>query len=159
MHASATVGKIYDGKKKARIISSELVAAPDHVAEALGLAGGASVVRRERVTYAGETPVAKSVSWLPGDYVESAPLLLETERIPKGTFGYLADTVGVRLAGGSDRISAGVASAGDAEALAIPEGSPVLLQRSWFRAETGQVLEYGEGVNPPDYWLTYDFTA
>lgn len=159
MRSASTLGKIYGGKKKARIVSSELVSAPDHVAIALGVSDGTQVIRRERVTYAGETPVAKSVSWLPGKYADAAPLLLEAERIPKGTFGYLADTVGLQLSTGRDMISAGAANGYDASALGIPEGSPVLLQRSWFRAESGEVLEYGEGVNPADYWVTYDYTA
>lgn len=159
LRSATAVGKIYDGTKESRITSSELVAAPDYVAKALGLDEGATVVRRERITFAGETPVSKSVSWLPGSYVESAPLLLETEPIPEGTFTYLAKTAGIRLATAPDMIRATTATAADAEALGVPEGSPVLQQRTWFLSDSGQVLEYGEGVNPTDYWLTYEFTS
>ena len=155
----ASSGDIYGGKKKAQVLSSELVEAPGYVAEALGLDGGALVVRRERVTFAGEAPMSLSVSWLPGTFAERAPGLLSIERIPRGTFGYIADTLGLRLASGREMLSASTATAEHARALGLIEGSPVLLTRTWFIADTGEVLEFGEGVNPTDYWLTHEFSA
>ncbi|WP_164544989.1 GntR family transcriptional regulator [Antribacter gilvus] len=157
--SASAEGQIYGGKKRARVMSSEMVDAPGYVAEALGVPDGSPVVRRERVSFAGEVPVSASVSWIPGAYAEGAPQLLSTERIPKGTFGYLAQTLGLRLASGREMLSASAATAAHADALGVPEGSPVLLTRSWFLAESGQILEYGEGVNPADYWLTHEFTA
>ncbi|MCL2092543.1 MAG: GntR family transcriptional regulator [Micrococcales bacterium] len=142
------------------ILSSELVPAPADVAEALDVPEGAPVVRRERISRqkSSGTPVQTSVNWLPYPST-GAPALLSTDRIPQGTFTYLAEILGVRLAGGRQMLSAEAATALQAERLGLEEGTPVLVSREWFTSDQGVVLDYGESVAPPSQWVTYEFTA
>ncbi len=158
LKATSTTGLIYGGAKKARILAAELVDAPPEIAAALGLEPGAPVVRRERVTLADGEPRQMSVSWLPGEGVDRAPKLLETERIPKGTFAYLAETLGLAVTAGREQISATSADDMQAERLNIEPGAPVLLTRTWYMAESGVVIEYGEGVSPEGQWVVNEFT-
>ena len=158
LKATSTTGLIYGGAKKARILSAELVDAPPEIAAALGVEPGTPVVRRERVTLADGEPRQMSVSWLPGEGVARAPKLLETERIPKGTFAYLAETLGVTVTAGREQISATSADEVQAERLNIAPGAPVLLTRTWYLADSGVVIEYGEGVSPEGQWVVNEFT-
>lgn len=158
LKATDATGLIYGGAKKARILSAELVEATPEIAAALGVEPGASVVRRERVTLADGEPLQTSVSWLPGEGIERAPRLLETERIPQGTFAYVAETLGVTVAAGREQISATSADEVSASRLKIAPGSPVLLTRTWYMTDAGVVIEYGEGVSPEGQWVVNEFT-
>lgn len=159
LKATISTGLIYGGAKKARILSAELVEASLEIAAALGVEPGAPVVRRERVTLADDEPRQTSVSWLPGEGVERAPKLLQTERIPQGTFAYLAEALGVTVTAGREQISATAADDAQARGLNIAPGSPVLLTRTWYMTDGGVVIEYGEGVSPEGQWVVNDFTV
>lgn len=157
LKATSATGLIYAGTKEARILAADLVEASPEIAAALGLDPGASVVRRERVTLADGEPRAMSVSWLSGDAAERAPKLLETERIPRGTFAYLADTLGVAVTTGREQISATAADEAQARVLKVSPGSPVLLTRTWYVTDAGMVIEYEEGVSPEGQWVANEF--
>jgi DNA-binding GntR family transcriptional regulator len=151
-------GRVYVLGDRAEVRSSEVVPAPENVAVALGVEEGSPVVRRERVIDRDGASVSVSVSWLPGEHVGRAPRLLSTERIPEGTFAYLASVLGLELTGGHEQASAARASAVEASALGVEEGSPVQLTRTWFLAAEDNVIEYGEAVHPGGYWLSHEFT-
>ncbi len=151
-------GRVYGVDERAEIRSTELVEAPATVAEALGMEPGASVVRRERVTLRGDQPVSMSVSWFRGADASSAPALLTGERMPQGTFAYLAEVLGTRVVSGREQVEVGRADDVEAAALAVVTGDPVLRSRTWFYTETGDVIEYGEAAHPSGRRLSHDFS-
>lgn len=152
-------GRIYPEGERARIVSAELVPAPDQVADALGVEAGAQVIRRRRVTYRDETPVMASTSWFSGELAEAAPKLLETGRLRQGTPGYIEETTGRVMTSGRDQLTAGMATEEEAADLGVEPGSPVLRGRNWIRDADGEVIEYGEYVSAPGRWETYEYTV
>jgi DNA-binding GntR family transcriptional regulator len=158
LRAARTSGRIYPPGEHAVIKSAELVPAPPRIADALGLEPGAPVIRRQRVTYRGETPISASVSWLDGTLAETAPKLLSAERLIEGTVGYIREMTGRDAARGTDQDSARAATSQDAEDLGVEPGSPVATGRNWWYDAAGAVLEYGERVSVPGRWSTHDYT-
>lgn len=150
-------GKIYPPDEHARIVSAELVDAPEHVAQALGLDVGASAIRRHRVTFREDTPVSASTSWFGGTLAAVAPDLLVPARILLGTPGYIAEMTGRSLRSGCDQVTAALADAQLASELQIPEGSPVLVGRNWVRDSDGDPIEFGEYFSVPSRWQTYEY--
>ncbi|GAA3759593.1 GntR family transcriptional regulator [Plantactinospora mayteni] len=150
-------GRIYPPGEHARIVSAELVDAPEHVAAALGVESGSPVIRRHRVTYREEIPVSASTSWYPGALAEVAPGLLSTDRLKQGTPGYIEQQTGRVARHGRDQFTAALADAAVAADLGVGEGSPVLFGRNWFRDGDDEVLEYGEYVCTPERWQTYEY--
>jgi DNA-binding GntR family transcriptional regulator len=150
-------GRIYPPNEHARIVSADLLPAPDHIAEVLGVAAGSAVIRRRRITYRDDTPVSASTSWFTGDLAASAPALLGLERIIQGTPGYVEQQTGRVMSRGRDHVTAGLADRDAAHDLAVPEGSPVLLGRNWVTDQAGEVLEYGEYVSAAGRWSVYEY--
>lgn len=151
-------GRIYPISEHARITAAELVPAPEQVADALGIEAGTQAIRRSRITYRGETPVAASVSWFTGELADAAPRLLETERIPQGTPGYIEETTGRVMTTGRDQLAADAATEQEAADLGVPVGSPVLRSRNWIYDQDGAVIEYGEYVSAAGRWKHYEYT-
>ncbi|MGW4412613.1 GntR family transcriptional regulator [Nonomuraea sp. NPDC004702] len=150
-------GRIYPPHEHAKILTASLVQAPEHVADSLGLAQGAPVIRRQRVTYRGDQPVSASTSWFDGQLAEDAPRLLRTERITQGTFGYVEEITGRAIKTSREQSAAGGATEQDARDLGIPVGSPVLRGRNWMCDGDGRVVEYGEYVAAAGRWQSYEF--
>ncbi|WP_245878900.1 GntR family transcriptional regulator [Streptosporangium subroseum] len=150
-------GRIYPSDEHARIEEAGLVAASDQIADALGITVGASVIRRQRVTYKGEIPVSASISWFDGTLAELAPKLLETSRILEGTFAYIETATGRPMRTVRDQLAADEATSQDASDLNIEVGSPVLRGRNWMYDADGGVIEYGEYVSAARRWKSYDY--
>jgi DNA-binding GntR family transcriptional regulator len=147
-------GRIYPPGHYARILSAELTQASEQVADALGIDRGSPVIRRARVTYDGaDTPVAMSVSWFDGGLASRAPRLLETERIHRGTFAYVAEQTGRTVQREYSQLSASAVGEDVAEPLGVEPGSPVLVSRARFVADDGSVIEYGESTARPGLWV------
>ncbi|WP_066361077.1 GntR family transcriptional regulator [Herbidospora mongoliensis] len=151
------IGRMYSPNEAVRIKAAELVAAPEQVADALGLAQGANAIRRHRVTMNTGTPVSASTSWFDGALAETAPELLVAERIVAGTPVYLERQTGRTATSGRDQQCAGTANEQDAEDLNIAEGTTVLRGRNWVYDQEGAVLEYGEYVTVAGRWSTYEY--
>jgi DNA-binding GntR family transcriptional regulator len=157
IRAARQTGRIYATDEHARIVSSELVPAPEHVATALGIDTGAPVICRRRVTYRGEQPVSASTSWYDGALADAAPKLLEAERLKQGTPKYIEEQTGRAVATGRDHVGARHATAEDAEALRIEPGTAVLHGQNWYYDQDGLVLEYGEYVSAGDRLRCYEY--
>jgi DNA-binding GntR family transcriptional regulator len=157
MLSTRRTGSIYAKGMYAKIVTADLVACPEHVAEALGVAADSRVIRRQRVTYRSDEPVSTSVSWFSGDLADSAPDLLIAQRIKVGTAGYIEQRTGRTMASGRDQVTAGVADATVAEVLGIAVGGPVLLGRNWVMDREGDVIEFGESVSLAGRWQTYEY--
>ncbi len=154
-------GRIYPEGHYAVIGSAELVEAPDHVADILGIAPRAHTIRRERVTYGpDDRPLSRSVSWFDGALADQAPLLLQTGRIVQGTTQYIAEATGrERSPHEQAEVLAAGASEEDAQALGVEPGSPVLRGRNWYWDTDGQVLEYGESTSPAGVAETFEYVV
>lgn len=140
-------GRVYPPGQRARIIAAGTVDAPLHVAQALGLDDGETAIRRNRVTYEGDIAVSASTSWFPAAVLDIAPALAETDRIPEGSFTYLAVALGRRVAGWQDQYDPGIATADDAALLGIAEGAALHRGRNWVYDEQDEILEFGESIS------------
>lgn len=150
-------GLMYPVGQSSQITAVGLVDADDLVAAALQLEAGSPVVRRHRVTSEGDRPIQCSTSWLDGRLAENAPALLLPDPIPHGTVRYVEETSGRRAAMGSERYTAGAASADNAAELQIAEGSPVLVGENLALDADGEVIEFGQSVAVPGKWQKYEF--
>ncbi|NDL60995.1 GntR family transcriptional regulator [Phytoactinopolyspora mesophila] len=146
LEKSQRTGKVYPSGQHARIVAAALDEAPDQVAKALGVEPGSEVIRRLRITYRGDRVVSRSTSWFPAAVSESAPLLLTTERIPEGTFAYVAHALGRQLGSWQDQYDPAVADADEAATLDVAEGTPIFRGQNWIYDDNGDVLEYGESI-------------
>jgi DNA-binding GntR family transcriptional regulator len=140
-----------------RIVSSELVTAPDYVAERMSLELGSQVIRRERITVndRADTPVQRSISWLPSSLADAVPELLVAESIPGGTVGIIRERTGRQVQLGSDSYRQCALRADEvvAAALQVTEGSPVLRGENIWTEADGTVLEFGEYTIPEGIWV------
>jgi DNA-binding GntR family transcriptional regulator len=151
-------GKMYPPNQYGKIIAAEVTTAPDHVADALGLEPGSEVIRRQRVTYEGQRPIAMSTSWYPGELAEDCPKLAEPGRMEGGTAGYVAERTGRTGTHGCDRVAGRLASAEVAQLLGLKEGDAVLAGNNWLYDEAGDVLEFGEYFHPSARWSSYSYS-
>lgn len=157
LHAVAQTGRIYPPNERAVITAAGVVPAPAAIADALSVATGAEVIRRQRITYRDEVPVSASTSWLPGSLAGVAPRLLTAERITEGTVGYIESVTGRVAVRGLDQESARAATQQDAGDLGVPVGSPIACGRNWWYDAAGDVIEYGERVSIPGRWSAHHY--
>lgn len=149
---SVATGNIYTAGEYADILLAEMVPAPEEVATALGVAAGDQVVRRQRVTYEGETPTATSISWFAADVAEAAPRLLLRERIRPGTTRYVEMQTGRRPHTGRDWWTARLASDGELELLRLEGPQAVAEARHVAYCAEGRPLTYEVGITPAGRW-------
>ncbi|SES28457.1 GntR family transcriptional regulator [Actinokineospora terrae] len=147
-------GKIYAPGWYAVIKSAELVAAPDHVAEALGVGVGDQVIRRARVTHNdADLPVEMSISWADGSLAEVAPNLLVAERIRMGSVGYVESVTGRTASHARDQFAARAATDEERETLGLSgTDAAVLAYRHTVYDQDDKPLEYAEAAYPPGAW-------
>lgn len=153
-------GRIYPSGYHAQVHAAGLAAAPPEVVLAFGLPDGVEVVRRVRTTFDGAgLAVSCSTSWLDPTLADSCPDLLIAERIVEGTIGYISRLTGRAAATGSDELAAGVAATSVAERLGVEPGSPVLVTRTRWLDQQGDVLEFGESFTPAGRWVRYEYSV
>ncbi|MEU7223831.1 GntR family transcriptional regulator [Streptomyces chrestomyceticus] len=146
-------GKIYAPGEYAVITSAGWAAAPEHVAQALGLEGrGVRVVRRRRVTMDDSGPIALSTSWFGPEIGERAPKLQVRERIREGTLAYVESATGRQGSYAEDRVCARVATESEAADLALAAGSAVLIVHHVVHDLQDRPLEFAEATYPPGRW-------
>lgn len=132
-----------------------IVAAPEDVAEALGITAGEKVLRRSR-TYRAErtnTVIAHSTSWIPADFADELPELLMGKRLSSGTsIDLITRHTGRPVARRSSAMWARITTPADAGPLEIPEDTRAAVIVSTVRViDTADVvIEYGVDVGGPD---------
>lgn len=158
LRAARRRGRIYPDGVVGRVVVAELVADPPrHVLEALALESG-PVIRRSRVTAHVSGPVvAASTSWLSGEFAESVPELLGSDRLPGGTIGAVEAATGRRVTSGVDQVRVVPLAADVAEAFGVPAGTSAVGGFNWWRDQEGAVVEFGEFVVHPEHTLTYTY--
>ncbi|MGW7604459.1 UTRA domain-containing protein [Streptomyces antimycoticus] len=128
--------------ERVETVSAELAAAPDHVADALGIEEGAQAVRRQRRYLDDKGVVAVSTSWLAGSLAEAAPELIRTERLPKMTFGLIEERTGRRAVRRRDTVTIQPVPEDVAELLDAEPGTPTLVMTNHYWDQNGDVTEY-----------------
>jgi DNA-binding GntR family transcriptional regulator len=151
-------GQFYPPGYHSTILNAEIIDASNEIAQALDLQTGEPVICRRRIVSDDSgTPVEYSTCYIRGEFAKSAPALLETKPIPNGALGYLETQIGKTAATGCDQHAARPASAEAADALNLPIGTPVLIERHWWTSSDGTILQYSESTEPGDRWRTHRY--
>lgn len=151
-------GRIYSPGEYAKILVAEVTQAPADVATALGLVEDAPAIRRLRVTYNPQDQViSASTSWYDASLAEAAPLLLQAERIPEGSWAYLEAQTGIHAVYGKDAITARLATAEERELLGLDNPSAVKQSVTVLRDGENVVVEYGVSVNNGERESIYEY--
>ncbi|MGP3691785.1 GntR family transcriptional regulator [Streptomyces sp. IBSNAI002] len=152
-----STGRIYTPGEFAVISVSEMVPAPEHVADTYGIEPGSPVIKRVRVTHNEEGPVSASTSWFAADLAEVVPQLLSTDRIIGGTAGVIMEATGRTAQSADDRMTVGAATAEQAAAIGLSEGDPVFIGQNTWRDADGDVIEFGEYFFGGGRWMRYQY--
>lgn len=121
-----------------RVVSFGFVRAPQEVRAALG---GDEVLRVRRLNLADGEPFALVTVWVPAD-LGATLSRAEVERAP------FYELLAVPLAGATQVIGAGAASAREAALLGVPPGAPVLRCRRTTYDTSGRPVLFSEHVFP-----------
>jgi DNA-binding GntR family transcriptional regulator len=135
--------------ERSEIQSSELVSAPDEVADALTLQHGANVIRRVRHFLDDDGLAAISTSWLASDLAETVPALLNTAPLEGGTIGAIQRAAGRQATMGVDTARARLVTEQEAEAFGVETPAAVLVIESRVADNDGNPIEYGVDVIAP----------
>jgi DNA-binding GntR family transcriptional regulator len=156
-------GRIYGPGERAEIIEAGLAPLPRWIAEEFNAPEGSEGVRRVRLTLTDEEPAEVSTSWFPSSVIESAPRLLDTDRLRSGTVLYLEKTTRRRAAYARDQLSARLATLAERRLLALGGRSAAILAvRHVVYDAQDQAMECVEAAYPPDRWTfeqQYPFTG
>ncbi|NEW25599.1 GntR family transcriptional regulator [Nocardia cyriacigeorgica] len=149
---AAALGTMYSDSESVKFPFVGIVDSPPHVADALGLPSGSPVIQRQRLIDGSSGPIELSTSWFDASLAESAPRLLDAERLRGGTVRYLADVLDIRSAYARDQVCARQASLHERQVLMLPEHTPVLAY--WLTAydPDGHPIQFDEAVYPPERW-------
>jgi GntR family transcriptional regulator len=121
-----------------RILDFRFMHAPSRVRQVLG---SDTVLRVRRLNLADGAPFALVTVWCPEQYGAD----LSRAAVARSPFYEL---IAVKLGGATQTIGAGAASPAEAEALGVPEGSPVLRCERITRSATGEPVLMSEHVFP-----------
>lgn len=126
---------------ESRILSIEPLAAPSAVAEALGLAAGAEVIRIIRTRLLGAQPVLAEEIWLPRQTFQP---LLDVELNSKGPLLYpiYEALCGQVVAYAEETLTAEAVDALHGRLLQLPADSPVVVIERLARDYAGKPLEW-----------------
>jgi DNA-binding GntR family transcriptional regulator len=124
--------RIHAPYERSEVRESRIIEAPDDVAIALALQPNAWVIRRHRVLYEDDKPIALATSWFSGalrsyfdpDGVPTPSALLSTESIPEGTGPYVERITGRTMTSAQDRLAARHATNVEREQLHLEEQAP-----------------------------------
>lgn len=129
-----------------RVLEVASVAAPPEVAQALGLAPGATVQKAVRVRSTREGPLSHITTWVPGSLARS----FGKRELAKKPILVLLEEAGVRLGGARQTISARLADAQVAPLLGVAVGSALLAVRRLIHDEEGRPVQWLHGLYRPD---------
>jgi DNA-binding GntR family transcriptional regulator len=148
-------GAQYGPGESVEIVRAEIVEAPSHVAEALGLVGsGQAMVRQRIISRQDLGPAEIATSWWPASLAEHAPRLLERKSLGGiGSVRYVESVTGRVASYARDQVAARLATAEEADALKLPSTpTAVLTYRHTVFDGHDEPLEFAEAVYPPDVW-------
>lgn len=157
MNASSIIEGLFEigWSTTVTLLEHQTIAAPAHIAEALGLQEGAPVLRTVRVRSSSGETFSHIVSHVPADVAKD----FTEQQLTHGSFVEMLEAQGLRLTRARQSISAGLADPGLAEALGIDIGSPLLTAKRVMIDDTGRKVQYIEASYRPDrfqYWIDLD---
>jgi GntR family transcriptional regulator len=129
-----------------RVLEVATIAAPAEVAQALGLANGATVQKAVRVRSTREGPLSHITTWVPGDLARS----FGRRELARKPILMLLEEAGVRVGGARQTISARLADAQVAPLLGVAVGSALLAVRRLIHDEEGRPVQWLHGLYRPD---------
>jgi len=130
-----------------RVLSHEVVAAPDPIAEKLGVAPGSELLHLRRVRTTGDTAMAVLENFLPSEFAD-----ISQERLEKDGLYTVLRGRGVTIRIAKQHIGARRAHDDEPTLLDVDRGSPLLtMERVAFDA-SGRAIEYGRHVYRPDMY-------
>ncbi|MCD9145890.1 GntR family transcriptional regulator [Streptomyces albireticuli] len=152
---TATAAQGLDGKMVVPEPAAEEIAAPDDVAQALGLGAGARVIRRRRLATIGEEVVQVQEAYYPTTFATAAGLDVPG-KVVGGVLGAMTGA-GFDPTEVDERVTAGVPTAAQAAELSIGTRVPVLVVQRVTRDNAGRPLELLRIVGAADRLeLVYD---
>ena len=135
------------------------VAAPDTVAEALGLRSGARVLSRARKFAVDERLVQQATSFIPLDVVAAAPAVAYTDPGPGGMYARLAEA-GLGPARFTEALVCRMPTPAEVSELDLPGGTPVVTITRQAYTEDDRCVEVNSMVlDASAYALEYRFAA
>lgn len=132
-----------------RLLSFESLAAETEVAQALHLTRTANVYCLRRVRLADSVPMGVENCFLPPAL---CPGLLETFDPRKSLYDALAEQYGIRMVAADEVVEAALASAEQAQLLAIKQKAPVFRLTRVSYAQNGQPVEFVRSIYRGDRW-------
>jgi GntR family transcriptional regulator len=148
-----------EGRRPAvEVLAVEAYAPPAEVAERLGLAEDAKVLRRFRRYLDGGLPLEIATSYIPWSIAEGTPMV-ETNPGPGGIYARIEEQ-GRRLGRFTEDVTARMPTVEEAHALQLPAGTPVLhLVRTAYDTD-GTAVEVCDTVMAADrHVLSYELPA
>lgn len=151
---SKTTGSSWRAGERSDSHTAGVVAAPEDVAEALGITPGDLVLRRSR-TYRDEHSkgvISHSTSWIPGIFAEELPELAMGKRLSGGTsIDLITGHTGRPVAYRHSSMWARITTPADAVLLEIPEDTraAVIVLTVRIVDTSGMTIEYGVDVGGP----------
>ncbi|MCX4720019.1 GntR family transcriptional regulator [Streptomyces virginiae] len=142
-----------------------IIAAPDDVAEALGITAGEPVLRRSR-SYRDEhtnAVISHSTSWIPASFAEELPELVMGKRLSGGTsIDVITRHTGRPVAQRFSSMWARITTPADAATLEITEDARAAVIVLTVRVvdTSGMTIEYGVDVGGPgSRWAKEEFVV
>jgi GntR family transcriptional regulator len=126
-----------------RVISAEMFAADDVIAERLRIKTGELIFRLRRLRLADDEPLAIETSQL---HFPGCERLLEEDLEHNSLYRLLENKYGLPLMEAEQELEAGLAGDKEAELLNISIGSPVLFIRRTTYTDRDQPIEYAKSV-------------
>ncbi len=126
-----------------KVLSFEVIAAGDDVAEALRLSLGEPVISLRRVRMAGASPMGIEWSRLPK---RLCPDLLRTFKPSTSLYKTLAEHYGIEIAVADEVVEVGLAGPDERRLLRMNKGSPIFLFTRTSYVQTGQPVEYVKSI-------------
>lgn len=136
----------------------EEIAAPDHVAQALGLAAGARVVQRSRTYEIDGQPVQLATSYLPLDLVNGTAIT-QADTGPGGAYARLSE-LGHGPAHFTEDVIVRAGTQTETDQFDLRLCEPIVQITRTARDTAGRAVEINEMVlHPQRYQLRYEFSS
>jgi GntR family transcriptional regulator len=126
-----------------KVLSFEVIAAGDDVADALRLSPGEQVISLRRVRLAGASPMGLEWSRLPQGL---CPDLLQTFKPATSLYKTLMERYGIEIATADEVVEVGLAGPDESRLLRINKGRPIFLFTRTSYVRTGQPVEYVKSI-------------
>ena len=129
-----------------KVLTHEITAADDEIAQHLGVDPGANVVHLERLRYAEGEPLALMRNWLPVHIAST----FTVEQLESGGLYALFRGSGIHTRIASQRIGAHNADAAQARLLGVRKGAALLTAERATYDDSGRAVEFGRHLYRAD---------